>query len=65
MGNRSMEGCPLVKYLRQSESRKRQKVLKIHKAWIPRKGKHLLGINESIPLSLSRPMSNLSRRIFL
>lgn len=29
MGNRSMEGCPLVKYLRSSESRKRKEALKI------------------------------------
>lgn len=29
MGNRSMEGCPLVKYLRPSESRKRREALRI------------------------------------
>lgn len=29
MGKRSMEGCPLVKYLRQSELRKRKEALKI------------------------------------
>ena len=37
MGNRSMEGCPLVKYLRESESRKRKEALKIPELGLPGK----------------------------
>lgn len=53
-----MEGCPLVKYLRQSELRKREEALKIQ-SLDSQEGKGAHPVDESIPPPLSRTTANL------